>query len=118
MCPSTFLAISLLSIHLHEARHYRGENLGLAYQCNSWEVGAYKNSISRHSAFMGKRFSHLELGLVSGYRKYPVPFILAYQDLGPIEIVAIPLVEKAHTSPTGVVLSLRWRFSLTKGVEK
>lgn len=105
--------VNVGSKHLDTQEKFNERNLGLGLHLYNGErtayttLGAYNNSISRNSYYLGvgyKRGSTLavgvEAGFVSGYTNGLAPFIVPTLWIGPAKLLYIPKIEganKVHT---------------------
>lgn len=70
---STVVGLHLHSVHLPSKPHHSDENLGVYLRAERWQVGAYKNTYSRPTVYVG--YVHpvgpldLTVGLATGYQR-------------------------------------------------
>lgn len=76
LCASLILGAHLATYHFDRVG-YNELNIGPYVQCDSIVAGAYYNSERNVSFYIGKQYSYLTIGLVSGYkRNVVVPLIV------------------------------------------
>ena len=83
------------------------------YQNEGFIAGAYYNSESNVSAFVGWDFGNLEVGLVTGYSGGPVvPMVRGTYDLNENLTAFVSPAYNTDTQSVGVVLGLEFRLGL------
>jgi hypothetical protein len=114
-CEHQAYSATLGSVHLFQnpksVTHHNGINPGLGVECDSYQVGAYYNSIGKWTVYAGRvvegnPYFGLKYGLATGYLKPVIPYVAGYVRLGEHwELTAIP---KTEYNPLVVGLSVRW----------
>lgn len=89
----TAIGISLASHHLMATKDYNEVNPGVFVESSEWVAGVYKNSFSKTTVLVARRFPLNEhfgvtAGVCTGYR---VPVCAAaYARMGPVELMIAP----------------------------
>jgi hypothetical protein len=73
ICTSLILGLHLASYHAQHHDYQNNVNPGAYVECDGWTAGAYRNTLSRTSAYAGYTLRSgpfaLSLGAISGYQK-------------------------------------------------
>lgn len=114
MIAELALGLHLVSAHFPERDWHNNDNFGIYVKADDWVVGAYRNTYSANSAYVGKLFSFGPLDvLVGGVTGYPQGKVLPMASPS-VKLGATPfrlsMVPGSTRTTTVLHLSAEWKL--------
>jgi len=108
-CLSLVIGLNIGTYHIDRNAGFQEFNPGVYATCDGWVAGVYRNSVNRISVHAGKVFSigpiESEVGLVTGYPKRVMPFVIPSVRFGHVRTALLLPFEKQKG---GVTFSWEW----------
>ena len=117
---SATLSVGLAVIdHFGLEGSYSEINPNVELSVDRFRFGAYHNSLGDTSLFAGysvyEGYFDLDLGFVTGYLDYPVPFFRLEKDLSDnVSFFILPAIEEGSETRLGVVVGLNFKTTLLR----
>ena len=117
---SATLSVGLAVIeHFGLEGSYSEINPNVELSVDRFRFGAYHNSLGGASLFAGysvyEGYFDLDLGFVTGYLDYPVPFFRLEKDLNDnVSFFILPAIEEYYGTRLGIVVGLNFKTTILR----